>query len=92
MVEVTTFQPMVHCFVNTSVATKKTIGFQSMNFPELISLPRINGKMQKIKVHQVIPIPMYRVFLWGEEDKKFKVELKQRHVIVHLKDRIVETA
>ena len=66
MVEVTTFQPVLH---NTSVATKKAIGFQSMNFPELVSLPRINVKMQKVQVHQVIPAPMYRVFLWGKKIK-----------------------
>jgi len=66
MVEVTTFQPVLH---NTGVATKKAIGFQSMNFPELVSLPRINVKMQKVQVHQVIPAPMYRVFLWGKKIK-----------------------
>jgi hypothetical protein len=49
MVEVTTFQPMLHCFVNTSVATKKAIGLPSLNFPELVSLPRINVKMQKVQ-------------------------------------------
>ena len=69
MVEVTTFQPMLHCFVNASVATEKAIGFPSMNFLELVSLPRINVKMQKVQVHQVIPAPMYRVFLWGKKIK-----------------------
>lgn len=45
-----------------------------MNFPELAQ-EDMNAKMQKVQVHQVIPILMYSLFM-GEEDKKFKVKLK----------------
>ncbi|KAL6657088.1 hypothetical protein ACP70R_004868 [Stipagrostis hirtigluma subsp. patula] len=90
MVEVT-FQRIVEYFNNRSVASKKAIGNPSMNFPERVQ-DDMNAKMQKVQMHQVICMNTDdTISYFGEEDKKFKVQLKQRHVIVHLKSTYTGT-
>lgn len=55
-----------------------------MNFAECVQND-MSAKMQKAEMHQVIPMYTDDSKSFFEEDKKFKVQLKQRHVIVHLK-------
>jgi hypothetical protein len=83
MVEVT-FWRMAQYFDNRSAAAKKAVGNPSMNFVESVQND-MSAKMQKAEMHQVIPMGTDDSKSFFGEDRKFKVQLKQKHAIVHLK-------
>uniref|UniRef100_A0A0A9E3K0 SWIM-type domain-containing protein n=1 Tax=Arundo donax TaxID=35708 RepID=A0A0A9E3K0_ARUDO len=84
MVEMT-YKRMVKYFNNKSAAAINAMGNPSMNFPERVQ-DDLNAKMQKAQMHQVICMNTKDSdSSFGEADKIFKVQLRQKHVIVHLK-------
>ncbi|KAF0906450.1 hypothetical protein E2562_011445 [Oryza meyeriana var. granulata] len=80
-----TYQRMAEYFKERSAAAKKAIGNPSMNFPECVQ-DVMNAKMQKAQMHNLTCMETRdRDCSPGEEARKFKVQSKQKSVVVQLR-------
>ncbi|CAL5061313.1 unnamed protein product [Urochloa decumbens] len=81
-----TFQRMVEYYKSRSTAAKKAMGNPAMNFPQRVQ-DDMNVKMQKSQMHRLISTKDKN----SSTREEFKVQLKQRHVIVHLESTYTDS-